>query len=63
MHSQSFVAQLARMTLLLSVCLVAVQFSPSLRDFIATHAIDSGCHQHIDFAAGHASSQHHHHHH
>ncbi|NVD08537.1 hypothetical protein FCU94_16960 [Vibrio sp. JPW-9-11-11] len=45
MFSQSLFAQLARMTLLLSVSLVILHHSPALVALLAQQAADSGCHQ------------------
>ncbi|MEZ8825488.1 hypothetical protein AB6E04_14060 [Vibrio amylolyticus] len=54
--SQSTLAQLMRMALLLALSLVAVHHSPALLELLAEQAINSGCHQHT------ADIDHSHHH-
>ncbi|MGF1696998.1 hypothetical protein L4C54_15125 [Vibrio lamellibrachiae] len=43
--SQSMVAQLTRMALLLALSLAVVHNSPALLTLLAEQAINSGCHQ------------------
>ncbi|MCK6264314.1 hypothetical protein KP803_13620 [Vibrio sp. ZSDE26] len=45
--SQSIVAQLTRMMLLLGLSLVVVHNSPTLITLLAEQAVNSGCHQHM----------------
>lgn len=59
MFSQSLFAQLVRMTLLLTLSLVAVHNSPALLELLAQQAINSGCHQ----TTGDQQDHSHHHHH
>ncbi|WP_295891914.1 hypothetical protein [uncultured Vibrio sp.] len=55
--SQSILAQLTRMVLLLALSLVAVHHSPALLELLAEQAINSGCHQNT------TDMNHSHHHH
>ena len=45
MFSQSLVAQLSRMLLLLTLTLVAVHHFEPLLELLAQQAVDMGCHQ------------------
>ncbi|ELR67628.1 hypothetical protein C942_01558 [Photobacterium marinum] len=46
MFSQSLIAQLARMTLLLIITLFGVHHCQPLLDSLAHQAMNGGCHQH-----------------
>ncbi|MGC9403997.1 hypothetical protein [Vibrio genomosp. F10] len=54
--SQSILAQLVRMVLLLSLSLVVVHNTPRLLTLLAEQAINSGCHQ----QTGDINHSHHH---
>ncbi|MCG9681934.1 hypothetical protein L1D31_05060 [Vibrio sp. Isolate23] len=60
MFSQSLFAQLARMTVLLCLTLLAVHQSPRLMELLAEQAINSGCHQQSHDMSGDHSHHHHH---
>ncbi|GAD03014.1 hypothetical protein [Agarivorans albus] len=61
MFSQSILAQMLRMLLLLSLTLLVVHHSPGLLKLLAEQAMNSGCHQINDDASQHHSHHHSHH--
>ncbi|WP_406609079.1 hypothetical protein [Agarivorans sp. JK6] len=61
MFSQSILAQMLRILLLLSLTLLAVHHSPGLLKLLAEQAMNSGCHQINDDASQHHSHHHSHH--
>ncbi|MGV2986318.1 hypothetical protein ACE1OE_01650 [Vibrio sp. E150_011] len=63
MFSQSVLAQLLRMVVLLTITLVTVHHSPALLELLAKQAINSGCHQQNPTGEPHHSHQSTHHHH
>ncbi|WP_281647293.1 hypothetical protein [Parendozoicomonas sp. Alg238-R29] len=64
MSSQSLLAQLLRMLLLLSLTLVAVHNSPVFLDSLTRSAVNAGCHQqenmHHQMSGSMDHSEHHH---
>ncbi|WP_220720827.1 hypothetical protein [Agarivorans litoreus] len=63
MFSQSILAQMLRILLLLSLTLLVVHHSPGLLKLLAEQAMNSGCHQINDDASQHQHHSHHHSHH
>ncbi|MPW27560.1 hypothetical protein F9L16_00870 [Agarivorans sp. B2Z047] len=61
MFSQSILAQMLRILLLLSLTLLVVHHSPGLLKLLAEQAMNSGCHQINDDASQHHSHHHSHH--
>ncbi|MBW3698272.1 hypothetical protein EK599_21595 [Vibrio sp. T187] len=59
MFSQSLLAQLTRMIILLVLSLIIVHHSKPLLELIAQHAINSGCHQQSGHEHQHSSEHHH----
>ncbi len=59
MFSQSLIAQLSRMLLLLTLTLVAVHHFEPLLELLAQQAVDMGCHQQ-NGAQDSATPPHHH---